>query len=235
MPAAGWFASGGLHRDALQVAEDRPRPSRIAQYFKAHWRELIEHGFADAVRSTRRSSSRRSSSTSRTCTTSDAEYALLGRSGEALEWFSSSAAGPDRAFQLADIHSAERGEPAEAFDGLIAATEAYDHLAPHGYVWTFIAFLAPTLGELDIGEDAARRALEQARALGDLGHQADAHAAVAEHLRKRAETPKPRIGITALRAMSATSAGNLLATTAVANIKTARLWSVKAGTRRQWR
>ena len=98
-------------------------------------------------------------------------------------------------------------------------------LAPHGYVWTFIAFLAPTLGELDIGEEAARRALEQARALGDLGHQADAHAAVADIAQARGDAEAADRHYRAARDV-AERAGNLLALCS-AQIKTARLWSVQ--------
>ncbi len=119
----------------------------------------------------------------------------------------------------------QRGEPAEAFDGLMAATVAYDHLPPHGYLWTFIAFLAPTLGELDIGEEAARLALEQARALGDLGHQADAHAAVADIAQARGDAEAADRHYRASRDV-AERAGNLLALCSV-QIKTARLWSVQ--------
>ena len=151
-------------------------------------------------------------------------YALLGRTGEALEWFAALPPGPDRAFQIADIHMA-RGEPAEAFDVLTAAMEADYREIPNAYLWMYIAFKAPALGELDIGGGAARRALEQAQALGDLGHQADAHAAVADIAQARGDPEGADRHYRAARDV-AERAGNLLALCTV-QIKTARLWTVQ--------
>ena len=76
-----------------------------------------------------------------------------------------------------------------------------------------------------VGEDAAQPALEQAQALGDLGHQADAHAAVADIAQARGDAEAAERHYRAARDV-AERAGNLLALCA-AQIKTARLWTVQ--------
>jgi ATP/maltotriose-dependent transcriptional regulator MalT/DNA-binding SARP family transcriptional activator len=223
LSAARWFGSQGLHREALASLKIAGDPQRIADFFKEHWRPLIEWGFSDAVVDAAE------------LLTDDVidepnlhnvgrSYALLGRTGEALAWFEKLPPGPDRAFQIADVHM-QRGEPAEAWDVLIAGMEAETRELPNGYVWIYLAFLAPTLGELDVGEDAARRALEQADAIGYLGHQADAHAAVADVAQARGDVEAADRHYRAAREL-AERARNLLALCSV-QIKTARLWTVQ--------
>ena len=51
-------------------------------------------------------------------------HVLVGRSGEALEWFAALPPGPDRAFEFADVYTG-RGELSKAFDVLVEALERY--------------------------------------------------------------------------------------------------------------
>jgi DNA-binding SARP family transcriptional activator len=223
LSAAHWFASQELYREALASLKIVGDPQRIADFFKEHWRPLIEWGFSDAVVDAAE------------LLTDDVidepnlhnvgrSYALLGRTGEALTWFEKIPSGPDRAFQIADVHM-QRGEPAEAWDVLIAQPDERE--VPNGYVWIYLAFLAPALGELDIGEDAARRALEQANAFAPEypGHQADAHAAVADVAQARGDADEADRHYRAAREI-AERAQNLLALCSI-QIKTARLWTVQ--------
>lgn len=223
LSAARWFASQELYREALASLKIVGDPQRIADFFKEHWRPLIEWGFSDAVVDAAE------------LLTDDVidepnlhnvgrSYALLGRMGEALAWFEKIPYGPDRAFQIADVHM-QRGEPAEAWDVLIAGMEAETRELPNGYVWIYLGFLAPTLGELDIGEDSARRALEQADAIGYPGHLADAHAAVADIAQARGDIDAAERHYRAAREI-AERARNLLALCSV-QVKTARLWTVQ--------
>ena len=104
LSAADWFASQGLHREALASLEGRAEiRARIADYFKEHWRALIEHGFADAVVDAAELLPDELIDEPNLHNVGRS-YALLGRMREAMEWFSALPEGTDRAFQIADIH-----------------------------------------------------------------------------------------------------------------------------------
>ncbi len=221
--AASWFASQELYREALASLKTAEDPVRIANFFKEHWRPLIERGFADAVVDAAQLVPDELIDEPNLNNVGRC-YALLGMEQEALRCFSALTAGTKRAFQIADIHM-QWGRSAEAFDVLIAAMEAEGADVSDGYLWTYVAFLAPTLGELEIGERAAQHALEQAESLGDLGHQADAHAAVGDIAQARGDVEEAERHYRAARDI-AERARNLLALCSV-QIKTARFWTVQ--------
>lgn len=219
--ASGWFESQGMLREALASLKRAGASEEIAAFFMEHWRELIDRGFADAVVDS-------AELLPDELIHEDLRHligrcnALLGRTGEALEWFSAISPGQERAFQIADVHM-QRGEAAEAFDVLVEAmSERPEEIHPLNH--TYIAFLAPSLGELDRGEQAAKLSLERAEASGDLGHQADAHCAVADIAQACGNVEQAERHYRAAREL-AERAGNLLALCA-AQTKTARFWTV---------
>ena len=146
-------------------------------------------------------------------------YALLGRMGEALAWYAALPPGADRAFEYADVYM-QRGEHGRGFDVLVEAVERYPL---HPYLQIYLGFVAPVLGELDVGERAARRALELADEDGDPGGQADAHAAVADIAQARGDTDEAERHYRAACEL-AERGGNLLALCA-SQVKLARLWT----------
>jgi DNA-binding SARP family transcriptional activator/Tfp pilus assembly protein PilF len=216
--AADWFFSQGLLREAFASLKAARKPELIAAAFHENWRELYDQGLTDMVVDVAgllpesfiddglRNLIGRS-------------YALLGSMGEALAWFEGLAPGADRAFEYADVY-VNRGELARAFDVLVDAVERYPS---HPYLQIYLGFVAPELGELEVGERAARRALELAEEDGDLGHQADAHAAVADIAQARGNTDEAERHYRAACEL-AKRGGNLLALCA-AQVKLARLWT----------
>jgi ATP/maltotriose-dependent transcriptional regulator MalT/DNA-binding SARP family transcriptional activator len=222
LAAARWFGTQGLLREALSSLKIVEDPEPLASFLDEHWRRLIDGGFADAV-----------------IETADLLpdellhddllhligrcHALLGRTGEALEYFSRLPPGPHRAFQIADVHM-QRGESAEAFDVLLGEAAAGSGQRTSIY-HAFIAFLSPSLGELVLGEREAAQALQTADQSGDLGHLADAHAAVADVAQARGDVARAERHYRAARDLGERS-GNILALCAV-QVKTARLWTVR--------
>jgi DNA-binding SARP family transcriptional activator len=220
--AAEWFFAQGLLREGLASLKTAGRPELIAAALRDHWREWYDQGLVGAVvdaaevlpesfvdEGLRHLIGR--------------SHVLIGRSGEALEWFAELPPGPDRAFEFADVYTG-RGELSKAFDVLMEALERYPD-PPHAYSCIFIAFLAPGLGELEVGGRAAQLALELAKERGDLGNIADAHAAVADIAQARGEFRDAERHYQAARE-AAERGGNLLALCA-AQVKTARFWTVQ--------
>lgn len=221
LAAADWFASQGLLREGLASLKVAGDPERIVAFLHEHWHELIDHGFADAVVDAATLlpgelvDENLHHLIGRCC-------ALLGRTGEALEWFSTLPPGAHLAFQIADVLM-QRGEEAEAFEVLLASIPVEEG-GPHPLHHAYIAFLAPALGELDRGEEAANCALTAAEASGDLGHLADAHTAAADVAQARGAVEQAERHYRAARDF-AERKGNLLALCA-AETKTARFWTV---------
>ncbi len=227
--AAEWFFAQGLLREGLTSLKTARRPELIAAALRDHWREWYDQGLVGAVvdaaevlpesfvdEELRHLIGR--------------SHVLVGRSGEALEWFAALPPGPDRAFEFADVYTG-RGEVSKAFDVLVEALDRYPD-PPHTYCCIYIAFLAPELGELDAGGKAAQLSLELAKESGDLGNLADAHAAVADIAQARGEVRDAERHYQAAREV-AERGGNLLALCA-AQIKTARFWTVQGRYQEAW-
>lgn len=220
--AAEWFFSEGLLREGLASLKIARRPDLIAAAFRDHWREYYERGLLQAVvdsadvvpeslidEGLRHLIGR--------------SHALLGRTGEALEWFAELPPGPDRAFEFAEVYTA-RGEQRKAFDVLVDALERYPD-PPHPYCCIFIAFLAPAVGELDAGAKAAKLLTELKHDSSDLGYVADTHSALADIAQARGDVQEADRHYRAARQI-AERGGNLLALCA-AQVKTARFWTVQ--------
>jgi ATP/maltotriose-dependent transcriptional regulator MalT/DNA-binding SARP family transcriptional activator len=220
--AAAWFGSQGLLREALASLRAAGDPKEIVRFFDDHWRPLIDRGFADAVIEA-------AELLPQELVTEDVRhlvgrsYAILGSLGRALDWLSGVPMSPELAFQLADIHI-YRGETGVAFDTLVAATPTREG-ETHSMNFTYIAFAAPAFGELEIGRDAARRALEATEASGDLSHQADAHVALADIAQASGDPESAERHYQAGLEL-AERAGNLLALSA-AQAKTARFLATR--------
>ncbi len=227
--AAEWFFAQGLLREGLTSLKTARRPELIATALHDHWREWYDQGLVGAV-----------VDAAEVLPESfvDGElrhligrsHVLVGRSGEALEWFAALPPGPDRAFEFADVYTG-RGEVSKAFDVLVEALDRYPD-PPHTYCCIYIAFLAPELGELDAGGKAAQLSLELAKESGDLGNLADAHAAVADIAQARGEVRDAERHYQAAREV-AERGGNLLALCA-AQVKTARFWTVQGRYQEAW-
>ena len=227
--AAGWFFAHGLLREGLASLKTAGKPEPIANALRDHWREWYDQGLVGAVvdaaevlpesfvdEGLRHLIGR--------------SHVLVGRSGEALEWFAALSPGPDRAFEFADVYTG-RGEVSKAFDVLVEALEQYPD-PPHAYCCIFIAFLAPALGELEAGAKAAQLSLELGDVSGDLGHLADAHAAVADIAQACGEIADAERHYQASREI-AERGGNLLALCA-AQVKTARFWTAQGRYEEAW-
>jgi DNA-binding SARP family transcriptional activator/tetratricopeptide (TPR) repeat protein len=227
--AAEWFFAQGLLREGLASLKTARRPELIAAALRDHWREWYDQGLVGAVvdaaevlpesyvdEGLRHLIGR--------------SHVLVGRSGEALEWFAALPPGPDRAFEFADVYTG-RGELSKAFDVLVEALERYPD-PPHAYCCIFIAFLASGLGELEAGAKAAQLSLELGKESGDLGHLADAHAGVADIAQARGEVGEAERHYQAAREL-AERGGNLLALCA-AQVKTARFWTVQGRYQEAW-
>ena len=227
--AAEWFFAQGLLREGLTSLKTARRPELIATALHDHWREWYDQGLVGAVVDAAEVLPE---------SLVDEElrhligrsHVLVGRSGEALEWFAALPPGPDRAFEFADVYTG-RGELSKAFDVLVEALDRYPD-PPHTYCCIYIAFLAPELGELDAGGKAAQLSLELAKESGDLGNLADAHAAVADIAQARGEVRDAERHYQAAREV-AERGGNLLALCA-AQVKTARFWTVQGRYQDAW-